>query len=203
MPAAGFTLMEVLVALVIVAFGMGAVLAALSASANNTAALRERTVAEWLALNQLTTTRIAATALSDGTSEGDVDSYANGQWHWLQTVEELDVPGVQRITIQVRRSTANDSAAAKDSWLATVVGFRGSSVTRPDGNLPNWTGSSFAGTNGQGGNGGGRIRNPGAPQTGDSVPSEGALGTPAPTPPASPLPTPTPTPDTPATPGGG
>jgi len=194
--ARGFTLVEVLVALVIVAFGMGAVLAALSSSANNTAALRERTLAEWLALNQLTATRIATSAPSEGSTEGDVDSYANGQWHWQQTVEALDVPGVQRITVQVRRVTANESAAARESWLTTVVGFRGDALARPDGNLPNWAGSAFAAAPGQG-NGNGRVRSPGAPQPGaEPGPTEGGSGTP--TPPASPLPTPSPAPPTPA-----
>ena len=54
----GFTLLEVLVALVIVAFGMGAVLSALSSSANNIAALREKTIAEWVGMNQIADVRL-------------------------------------------------------------------------------------------------------------------------------------------------
>jgi general secretion pathway protein I len=194
----GFTLVEVLVALVIVAFGMGAVLAALSSSANNAVALRDRTLAQWLALNQLTTTRLATAAPSDGDTEGDVDSFANAPWHWHQKVEDMDVPGVKRVTVQVRRVDTNDAAAAQDSWLATVVGFRGDAVARPDGNLPSWTGNAFAGTNGQNGNGtGGRIRNPGAPQPGsDPGTTEGGSAVPLPGQPVTPAPTPTPAPGT-------
>jgi general secretion pathway protein I len=201
----GFTLVEVVVALIIVAVGLGAVLTALSSSANNTVALRERTVAQWLALNQLTTTRLATSVPSDGDTEGDVDSYANGRWHWHQTVEDMDVPGVKRVTVQVRRAGTGDSDATEDSWLATVVGFRGDAVARPDGNLPNWSGNAFASANGQNNTGpGGRLRNPGAPQPGvepgnteggTTSPSPGLPTTPptapgTPTPPPGPLPTP-------------
>jgi general secretion pathway protein I len=197
----GFTLIEVVVALVIVAFGMSAVLAALSSSANNTAALRERALAEWLALNRLTTLRLATASPSDGNTEGDVDSYANSPWHWRQTVEDLDVPGVKRLTIQVRRVTSNETAAAKTSWLATVVGFRGEAVARPNGEQPDWTGNSFASSGTPGGNTGGTggtgaIRNPGTPQPG----LEGQPSTGAPAPPGG---APPPPPAVPAVPGTG
>ena len=51
--ARGFTLIEVLVALVIVAIGMAAVLGALSSSANTLSFLRDKTFAQWVALNQI------------------------------------------------------------------------------------------------------------------------------------------------------
>ena len=44
----GFTLIEVLVALVIVAFGMGAVLATLTSAADNVTRMREKTFAEFI-----------------------------------------------------------------------------------------------------------------------------------------------------------
>src|ERR1700694_5585676 len=54
----GFTLVEVLVAVVIVAFGMGAVLPALTSAADNVSRMREKSFAEWVALNQLATARL-------------------------------------------------------------------------------------------------------------------------------------------------
>ena len=78
----GFTLIEVLVALVIVAFGVGAVLAALSSAAVNVSALREKTLAQWVALNRIADARLTLQAPQTGTSEGDVKNFANGDWHW-------------------------------------------------------------------------------------------------------------------------
>ena len=146
----GFTLIEVLVALVIVALGMSAVLSALTSAADNTGRLREKSFAEWVGLNQLANARLAAAQPSRGKSEGDVD-FAGGRWHWVQQVTKIEIPGVQRIEIQVRRlpgaakeesgEKAAASASAGDNvpdkgppdWLATVTGFRGDQIGSPQG----------------------------------------------------------------------
>ena len=49
----GFTLIEVLVALAIVTIGMGALLAALGSSADSASYQRDKTFAEWVALNRI------------------------------------------------------------------------------------------------------------------------------------------------------
>lgn len=141
----GFTLIEVLVALVIVAFGMGAVLTALTSAAENTLRLRDRTFAEWVGFNQLATTRLQQVAPTTGKSESkQAVDFGGSRWYWQQTVENTDVPGVTRITIQVRRYAqepaaqgASDKAAADSaSWLGTVVGFRGTAISSPQSVLP-------------------------------------------------------------------
>jgi general secretion pathway protein I len=147
----GFTLVEVLVALVIVAFGMGAVLTALTSAADNVTRMREKTFAEWVGLNQLATERLQATLPTTGTKDGDVD-FAGKRWHWHEAVENMDLPGIRRLTIQVRYADsvgaqpANSKPAAdKASWLATVIGFRGDAVQSPLDLLSEWDGAS-AGT---------------------------------------------------------
>jgi type II secretion system protein I len=105
----GFTLIEVLVALVIVAFGMGAVLAALSSAADNIAALREKTLAEWVALNQVADTRLNLNIPQPGVSEGDVKGFANADWHWRQDIVAVDaIPGMIEIAVRVRRLQPGD-----------------------------------------------------------------------------------------------
>src|SRR6185437_12790336 len=110
--ARGFTLLEVLVALVVVALGMSALLETLTQSARNLAALRDRTVAEWIAMNQLALARLNPNAPTVGITQGDVQNCANGNWHWLQSVSAMDaVPGLMSITVSVRRTgnAPNDS----------------------------------------------------------------------------------------------
>jgi general secretion pathway protein I len=145
--ACGFTLVEVLVALVIVAFGMGAVLTALTSAADSETRLREKTFAEWVGLNQLATERLRSTQPATGTREGDA-TLAGMTWHWEETVENMDIPGIRRITIRVRQaeggtatSKAPKPAADKTDWMATVMGFRGDAIFTPQTVLPSWDGA--------------------------------------------------------------
>jgi len=103
----GFTLIEVLVALVIVALGMSALLETLSASAGNIAALRTKSVAEWIAMNQIASVRLTLAAPAIGSRAGDVRNCAHSNWHWQQQVAAVDaVPGLLSITVSVRRTGA-------------------------------------------------------------------------------------------------
>jgi len=138
-----FTLVEVLVALIIVALGMGAALKALTSAADNTARLREKTFAAWVAFNQLATERLGTGLATTATKEGEVE-FADSRWHWQQTIEDMQVPGLKRITVRVRHSDQADRpggpkrTVAPDDWLATVIGFRGDSLQFPQSELPGW-----------------------------------------------------------------
>lgn len=125
-PAArGFTLLEVLVALVVVALGMSALLETLTQSAQNVAALRDRTVAEWIAMNQVALARLSLNAPTIGITQGDVQNCANGQWHWQQSVSAVDaVPGLMSITVRVRRTgnATNTSSAAPPVSSSSAAG---------------------------------------------------------------------------------
>lgn len=136
----GFTLVEVLVALAIVVLGMGALLSTLTSAADSVSYLREKSFAEWVGLNQLTSERMSLKKVTDATSEGDAD-FAGIQWHWKQTVTAVDFPGVHRVTVQVKRAAkgaSTDSNSKDANWEATVVGFRGEDVGSPSGEGNDW-----------------------------------------------------------------
>lgn len=172
--ARGFTLVEVLVALVIVALGMGAALSALSGAADGAARMRERMFAQWIAFNQISTARLTRQMPAEGTSSDTIPDFANGRWKWTQTVTQLDTPGIYRIEVKVRRDDGADDAHA--NWLADVSGFRGDALAGASGELPNWNGTATG-------------SNPAA--------------TPTPAATATPAPATTPAPTNPLTPGSG
>ena len=131
----GFTLIEVLVALVIVAVGMAAVMSALSSSANTVNFLRDETFANYVALNQIATLRLSGQTPAAGTTNGDVD-YANRSWHWRQEVASTEIPGVVRIDVKVRPKELK--AGEDQGWTTTVSGISGNSIGRADGYNPSW-----------------------------------------------------------------
>lgn len=124
----GFTLVEVLVALVIVALGMAVLMSAMGSAADTTAYLREKTFAEWIALNEIAVVRLGAQLPPQGKTEGDLD-YAGRKWHWEQTVSPLDFPGMSRVDVKVQ--SADTPAGKSAPWLATITGAVGDAVSPP------------------------------------------------------------------------
>jgi general secretion pathway protein I len=129
--ARGFTLIEVLVALVIVAVGMSALMGALSSSARTVTYMQDKTFAEWVALNQIATIRLGlkqGELPPAGTTNGDID-LANRSWHWRQDVVASQVPGINRIDVKVRPKDVK--GGDDDSWYVTVSGLAGNALGAP------------------------------------------------------------------------
>ncbi|MDE2050059.1 MAG: type II secretion system minor pseudopilin GspI [Gammaproteobacteria bacterium] len=126
--ARGFTLIEVLVALAIVAIGMAAVLEALTSSANTAMYLQDKTFAEWVALNRIETVRLSGTQPGAGTSSDDID-YAGRSWEWRQKVTNTRISGMVQINVDVRPA---DSKAGDDrGWYASATGFMSNAIAPP------------------------------------------------------------------------
>jgi general secretion pathway protein I len=126
---AGFTLIEVLAALIIVGLGMLAVIQAVSQTVNNANYLREKTIAHWVAMNKLTEVRLNPLAPPGGDTNGDVEM-AGITWHWRMTINATDVPTMQRIDIQVAPKAAGDKAS-----IASISGFYGTAIAAGGGRV--------------------------------------------------------------------
>ena len=97
--ARGFTLLEVLIALAIVAMSVGALLGTVTSSASNVIYLKDKTLAEWVALNRLTELRIDKNMPDLGKRKGN--SVLGGmRWEWEEEVVELPVEGLLRIDVR-------------------------------------------------------------------------------------------------------
>lgn len=156
--ARGFTLIEVLVALAIVAIGMAAVLEALTSSANTAVFLQEKTFADWVALNRIETLRLSGNFPATGTSSDHLD-YAGRSWEWQQKVTTTQIPDVREIEIDVRPADSN--AGDDRGWYASATGFVGKDFAPANVPAPAWSSPNPTGT----------------PQT-TGTPQQGATGTP-------------------------
>ncbi|HEY0684875.1 MAG TPA: type II secretion system minor pseudopilin GspI [Steroidobacter sp.] len=135
----GFTLIEVLVALVVVGLGMLAVIQTVSQTANNSSYMREKTIAHWIAMNQLTQVRLQPSAPAIDKSSDEVEM-AGRDWRWTMVVTQTPVESIRRIEVRVRPSEAPETSS-----LAFVTGFYGTAVA-PAGTVSlNWSATSQSG----------------------------------------------------------
>lgn len=95
----GFTLLEVLIALAIIALVLVALARTAVVEVRDFDALRERTLAGWVASNVLAETRLGA-GRAIGRSDGRLE-FANRAWRWTREIEATPNAEIRRVGIQV------------------------------------------------------------------------------------------------------
>jgi general secretion pathway protein I len=113
----GFSLLEVMVALAIVAVSLGAVIQTVGVSARNEAAMGEKTFARWVAMNQIAKIKLEHVWPSIGDTKGD-EEMAGGKWIWKQKTLSTEDENVRRVEVSVWRSGQEGSNPD-----AFIVGF--------------------------------------------------------------------------------
>ena len=129
----GFTLIEVLAALVIVSLGMLGVIQAVSQTASNSVYLRDKTLAHWIAMNRLTEVRLAQAPPTVSKTSDELD-YAGRRWRWTMDVQETAVESMRRIDVRVSLADAGEDGSA----LSMLTGFYGDALAKPGMVLVNW-----------------------------------------------------------------
>jgi general secretion pathway protein I len=190
----GFTLIEVLVALVIVAVGMSAMMGALTSSARTVVYMQDKTFAEWVALNQIANDRLQlgqGQVPAVGSSNGDLDNFAGRSWHWRQDVVASQVPGIMRIDVKVRPKEVK--GGDDDNWYVTVSGLVGNGIGLAGSSeaMINWDptpgSTNNPGTNPNSPQVPGTTNNPSNPTNGSgALPGGNSTPTPTPTPQTNP-----------------
>lgn len=97
---AGFTLLEVMVALVIVSLGMMAVNTQLNNYTVTSRYIEEKTLASWIATNVVTELSIQQTWPELGDSEREVE-FGGRLWHVRIEVSETEVDNLRRADVEV------------------------------------------------------------------------------------------------------
>ncbi|KPK11039.1 MAG: hypothetical protein AMJ68_07265 [Acidithiobacillales bacterium SG8_45] len=107
----GFTLIEVLVALVIAAIALSAISRTTIQSTDSAQALRDRQLALWVAQNELTQVRMARLWPAIDTTEGS-DSMAGREWNWTLKVAATPEPSLRRIEIKVSEKNRDGASVS-------------------------------------------------------------------------------------------
>src|SRR5580698_6290552 len=130
----GFTLVEVLVALVVVALGLTALMVAVNGTARTSGFLRDKSLAQWIALNRLSEVRLTVTKYGQNTDTGELD-FGNRKWHYDTRYFDTSMASMKRVVVRVYLGDAK----TKGNPLAQAVGFLGSSISTPGSTTADWT----------------------------------------------------------------
>jgi len=119
----GFTLLEVLIALGVLAIALGAITQTIGNATSNVAYLRDKTFAHWVAMNQVAELQARQEFPSIGIEKGS-EVMANHEWYWQRDVNKT--PGREevsnnsrQIVIEVRREKSDEKP------LVSVMTFIG------------------------------------------------------------------------------
>lgn len=118
----GFTLLEVLVAVAVLALAMAAIISGGSNYARNAAYLREKTLALWVAHNRMTEIALSPTFPSTGKSDDEVD-LGGIRWTWHAEIKETQDKHLRRIDISVNKKADERVAGPKPASYASLSGF--------------------------------------------------------------------------------
>ena len=113
----GFTLLEVLVALAILAISAGAIITQVSQITRQTATLEAQSQALWIAENQLSQ-QLARGRWPKRGESSTVLTLAQREWLVVKTIEDTNNPALRRIDINV-------SLNNQDHILASLRGYQG------------------------------------------------------------------------------
>jgi general secretion pathway protein I len=187
----GFTLVEVLVALMIVALGLTALMVAVNGTARTSGYLRDKSIAQWIALNRLSEIRLNVAKFGQNTDTGELD-FGNRKWHYDTRYFDTSIGTMKRVVVRVYLGDAK----TKGNPVAQAVGFLGQALAQTGSSNVDWTTGSLPTTPAGGTPAGGTT-----PPTGTTLPTgttptgtgTNPPGTTTPTTPAPSPPTTTPT----------
>lgn len=114
----GFTLLEVLVALTVLALTMAAMIRAAGSYTGNLAYLRDRTLAVWTARNVLAEQQLENAWPRVGEIKGTAEM-GKREWRWLATVTQTEEKELRRLDISVYPLDTED----EERPLAVLSGF--------------------------------------------------------------------------------
>jgi general secretion pathway protein I len=122
----GFTLLEVMVALAVLAIAMAALIKGVSGNAANAAYLRDKSLAHWVGMNVVAEQRILGEWREKKSVRGE-EEMGNHTWYWAAKITETFDEDVRRLDVTVTGSEERDATP-----LVTLVAF----IPKPEGMRP-------------------------------------------------------------------
>jgi len=131
----GFTLLEVLVAVAVLAIALSAVIKVTSESGGNASSLRDKTLAHWVAENKLAE-MIATGVWAEGEQKGSSE-LAGREWFWRVETKNTADKDLRQVTIRVSdQERGNNSLTVLNGFLGNPDMRKPSRAAAPPGQPP-------------------------------------------------------------------
>jgi general secretion pathway protein I len=112
----GFTLLEILIALAVIAIALAAIVGETAQRLGSAARLTDRTLAHWVAMNQIVTQQLSTVWPAVG-STSDSTEMAGREWFWTLKVSITDDADVRRLDVEVRAKKGDEQP------LSTAIAY--------------------------------------------------------------------------------
>lgn len=116
----GFTLLEVMIALFVIAVALGGVIKVMGNAALNTTRLSNKTFAQWVGLNQIAKLQIGNQWPAYGEEKGKAEM-ANQKWRWIQKTIKPD--NESKVIKRIELSVWNENDDSSATPYVTIIGF--------------------------------------------------------------------------------
>lgn len=115
-------MLEVLVALLLLALALTALVRLSGLEARATAQLRDSTLAQWVAANALAEARLRS-RLAPGTRDEGEALMGTRRWRWRLDAQATDDPTILRLDVQVFAATDATRVSGDDLPVGSLTGF--------------------------------------------------------------------------------
>ncbi|MCF6263685.1 MAG: type II secretion system minor pseudopilin GspI [Xanthomonadales bacterium] len=116
LPVRGFTLLEVLIAMVVIGIALLALASTGSKQVNQLQQLQQQTLAHWVAQNVITEFRLAASHPPGETS--GIEKMGQQNWYWLLNAAAASDPLLLRLDVQVYADSAHQQLVLAETGFS-------------------------------------------------------------------------------------
>ena len=113
----GFTLIEVLLALAVIAIALTALLKATSQVVKNTARIKDKSISHWVAMQGVTAIQLGLIPVNVNQEITETTNMLGQQWYWRALLTATTIQHTQKITITV-------SNKASGPFIDPLIAFR-------------------------------------------------------------------------------
>ncbi|HAT2148512.1 GspI family T2SS minor pseudopilin variant LspI [Legionella pneumophila] len=102
----GFTLIEVLLALTVIAIALTALLKATAQNIDNTHRIKEKTISHWVAMQGIAMIQLNLLRTSQSQESTQATTMLGQKWYWRAKISPTPIKRMQQITISISSKQA-------------------------------------------------------------------------------------------------